>query len=52
MQFTETKKQTALAKRTAFRRKAYCPPSSVVCPLNAEGIISGRITTMDVMTAY
>ncbi|MFQ3930933.1 hypothetical protein [Leptospira borgpetersenii] len=33
MQFTETKKQTALAKRTAFRRKAYCPPSSVVCPL-------------------
>ncbi|EMO62306.1 hypothetical protein LEP1GSC133_3616 [Leptospira borgpetersenii serovar Pomona str. 200901868] len=40
MQFTETKKQTALAKRTAFRRKAYCPPSSVVCPLNTEPFVT------------
>ncbi|EMO65093.1 hypothetical protein LEP1GSC133_0768 [Leptospira borgpetersenii serovar Pomona str. 200901868] len=34
MQFTETKKQTALAKRTAFRRKAYCRLSSEVVGVN------------------
>ncbi|EMO60872.1 hypothetical protein LEP1GSC133_5233 [Leptospira borgpetersenii serovar Pomona str. 200901868] len=41
MQLAETKKQTVLAKQTAFRRKAFCPPSSVVCPLN--GVIASRV---------